>query len=103
MPSVSRLLSSSKRIAVRLFRCKPRSTLPFPKHTRLKETPETQSLPAADPPHEAPKEGRPAIPGLMTLYLRCFFQHAGYKAIGASALMVISGLLEGSGLLILFP
>jgi len=39
----------------------------------------------------------------MTSYIRCFLQHARYKAAAALAMMVLLGLLEGSGLLLLLP
>jgi ATP-binding cassette, subfamily C, bacterial len=39
----------------------------------------------------------------MTSYIRCFLQYARYKAAAALAMMVLLGLLEGSGLLLLLP
>src|SRR6266567_5292332 len=39
----------------------------------------------------------------MTSYIRCFLKHARFKAAAALAMMVLVGLLEGSGLLVLLP
>ncbi len=39
----------------------------------------------------------------MTSYIRCFLRYARYKAAAALAMMVLLGLLEGSGLLLLLP
>lgn len=39
----------------------------------------------------------------MTSYIRYFLKHARYKAAAALAMMVLLGLLEGSGLLLLLP
>jgi hypothetical protein len=39
----------------------------------------------------------------MTSYFRCFLKYARYKAAAAVAMMVLVGLLEGSGLLVLLP
>ena len=39
----------------------------------------------------------------MTSFIRCFLQDARYKAAVALAMMVLLGLLEGNGLLLLLP
>ena len=39
----------------------------------------------------------------MRSYIRCFLHYARYKAAVALAMMVLLGLLEGSGLLLLLP
>ena len=39
----------------------------------------------------------------MISYIRCFLRYARYKAAAALAMMVLLGLLEGSGLLVLLP
>ena len=39
----------------------------------------------------------------MTSYIGCFLKHTRYKAAAALAMMVLVGLLEGSGLLVLLP
>ena len=58
---------------------------------------------AEDKMHEASKMRNAGTTKEMTSYIRCFLQHARYKAGAALAVMVLLGLLEGSGLLILLP
>jgi hypothetical protein len=58
---------------------------------------------AEDKMHEASKMRNAGTTKEMTSYIRCFLQHARYKAGAALAMMVLLGLLEGSGLLLLLP
>lgn len=58
---------------------------------------------AEDKMHEASKMRNAGTTKEMTSYIRCFLQHARYKAAAALAMMVLLGLLEGSGLLLLLP
>ena len=53
--------------------------------------------------HEASKMRNAGTTKEMTSYIRCFLQYARYKAAAALAMMVLLGLLEGSGLLLLLP
>jgi len=58
---------------------------------------------AEDKMHEASKMRNAGTTKEMTSYIRCFLQYARYKAAAALAMMVLLGLLEGSGLLLLLP